>query len=153
MKSSEKEHIFILEWADNWCSLRDLIYDHLRTDEKKKELVVEDEVLYRNIRLWFIQHENVFKPIWRKFFMKKDWALDVDKDIIEEIRSSEKLLENPFLCWYSYIDLIDLLRLCAFDPIYNDVSESKSWASAVDLLGLDKVALDFVQFVLDRSCI
>ncbi len=34
-----------------------------------------DEIKYQSLRLWFIDHEPQFIPLWRDFYESQDWAL------------------------------------------------------------------------------
>ena len=103
MTFSSTERAFILEWANLWCHLVNLIYDCLRTDEVFKSHKLPHELVkisYQNLRSWFVDKETSFLALWKDFYTSRDWNLDINSDLVEEIKNPEKVLQNPFFCWY-----------------------------------------------------
>lgn len=144
---SNAEQDFIMEWADRWCRLEELIYDYLRTDDTSRSPSQPDEldqISYQNLRSWFLDNEMTFLPLWKDFCASKDWALDTNNDLIAEIRDAERVLENPFFCWYGPEYLGVFFRAYAIDSESRQVNEKKAWTTAMDLIRLDGLALEFV---------
>ena len=145
---------FILEWADNWCHLRELIFDYLRTDDTSRSPSQPDEldqISYQNLRTWFIGNEIIFLPLWRDFCDSKVWTLDTSNDLIKEIEDAKKVLENPFFAFYGPEDLNVVFRVYVIDKQSGQPDKEKAWTTAMDLLTLDGMAVEFVLEICDRA--
>tara|TARA_B100000315_G_C14201250_1_gene417771 strand:+ start:115 stop:588 length:474 start_codon:yes stop_codon:yes gene_type:complete len=151
---STTEEDFILEWADRWCHLRELIFNYLRTDDTSRspgqpgEL---DHISYQYLRAWFLDNENMFLQIWKAYYMKRDWVLDSSNNLVEEIRGAEKDLENPFFCFYESEDLNVLFRACVLNKQSGQPSEERACTTAMGLITLDAMAAAFVMEVRDGT--
>jgi len=145
---------FILEWADRWCHLGELIFDYLRTDDTSRspsqpgEL---DQASYKYLRFWFIDNEIIFLPLWHDYCNSKDWTLDTSNDLIKEIEDAKKVLENPFFAFYGPEDLNILFRAYVLDKQSGQPDEGKAWEVAMNLLTLDGMAAEFVMEIGDRT--
>ena len=149
---SYTEREFVFQWADRWRHLVTQIYDFLRTDDTSRLPTLPgelDQISYQNLRSWFLDNEMVFLPLWKDFYMSRDWTLDTSNDLITEISHAEKVLENPFFCWYSPEDLEVFFRAYVIDPKSGQVNEKQAWTTAMDLLRLDAIALEFVCWISD----
>jgi len=150
---SDTQHEFVFQWADRWRQLFDLIYNLLRTDKPpaSPSLPTEhDEIRYQDLRSWLIDNEVTFLPIWKDFCTSRDWTLDTSSDLIVEIRNAEKVLENPFFCWYGPEDLIVFFRAYVIDKQSGRPNEKQAWTTAMTLLQLDVIAVEFVLWVCDE---
>ena len=151
---SDTEHEFIFQWADRWRQLFDLIYDLLRTDKPPTlpSLPTEHgETRYQELSSWLIDNEVTFLPLWKDFCTSGDWALDVSEDLIAEIHNAEKALENPFFCWYGPEDLKVFFQAYVVDKQSGRPNEKQAWTTAMTLLQLDVIAVDFVLWICDMD--
>ena len=149
---SDTEREFIFQWADRWRHLVTLIYDFLRTDDTSRLPTLPgelDQISYQNFRSWFLDNEMVFLPLWKDFYMSQDWTLDTSNDLIVEIRNAEKVLENPFFCWYGPEGLVVFFRAYVIDSKSGQVNEKQAWTTAMTLLRLDAIAAEFVLWISD----
>lgn len=89
-------------------------------------------------------------PIWKAYYMKKDWVLDSSNDLIEEIRDAEKVLENPFFAFYGPEDLNVFFRAYVIDKQSGQPDKKRAWSTAMNLLTLDGIAAEFVMEVCGR---
>ncbi len=148
------EQDFLLEWTDRWHGLFDLIFDYLRTDDIYRSPILPaelDQIDYQNLRSWFLDNEEIFLPIWKAYYMKMDWVLDSSNDLLEEIRDGEKVLENPFYCFYGPEDLNVLCRAYVLDKQSGRPDEKRAWSTAMNLITLDAMAAVFVMTVCDMT--
>ena len=151
---SDTESEFVFQWADRWCHLWKLIYDYLRTDDTSRSPSQPgefDQISYQYLRSWFLDNEMIFLPLWKDFCTSRDWALDTSNDLITEIGDAEKVLENPFFCWYGPEDLNVFFRAYVIDAQSGQPNEKQAWTTAMDLLALDAIAVEFVLWICDRA--
>ncbi|MFC2066833.1 hypothetical protein ACFLUO_07290 [Chloroflexota bacterium] len=90
-------------------------------------------------------------PLWKDFCNSRDWTLDTNNDLITEIEDAEKVLENPFFCWYGPEDLTVFFRAYIIDKQSGQPNEKRAWTIAMDLLKLDAIAVEFVMEVSNRT--
>jgi hypothetical protein len=77
--------------------------------------------------------------------------LDASKDLIVEIHSAEKVLENPFFCWYGPEDLNVFFWAYVIDKQSGQPNEKQAWTTAMTLLQLDVIAVKFVLWICDME--
>ncbi|MFC2070412.1 hypothetical protein ACFLTB_04490 [Chloroflexota bacterium] len=77
--------------------------------------------------------------------------MNTNNDLIAEIEDAEKVLENPFFCWYGPEDLNVFFRAYVIDKQSGQPNEKQAWTTAMDLLALDAMAVVFVMGVCDRT--
>jgi hypothetical protein len=103
---NEVEIDLAFEWVDKFFALTDLIF-RISGDEDLSSPPplpsYEHELQFQALRIWFLDHQDEFMPIWSEFWQNKSPRLD-SIDTIEDI----EYLENPFLPLYESDDLCQL---------------------------------------------
>ena len=88
----------ILEWVERYFRVSDLINKSFGGDNFESLLwipLLEDEIEYQHLRLWFYNHHNKFVTIWDDFCRSRGISIETDGDTGEiEYR------ENPFFYYY-----------------------------------------------------
>ena len=100
------------EWAQKWLALIELINNVTGSDGPpfSPPLPIEvDEVAYRSLRFWFMDHEGQFLPLWKGFYESQEWHPYEAKGNREE-GLPQRYLDNPFLFFYEPEDLYCLVQ-------------------------------------------
>ena len=153
---SVTEHDFVYDWVDRWFQLITLIYDLIGTDEppwSPPPPTDLDEISYQRLRLWFINHEAQFKPIWRDFYESQDWALHPGDDELVDMPDADKCIENPFFFYYHPENLYRLVQELDIQSGIDiwEPSRHRAWTVAVELLQIGKRVVEFFEWIDDRT--
>lgn len=143
---TESEQAFVSEWADKWRWFYGLIFKLLRTDIPTAPSAI-DEISYQSLRSWFMENKISFLALWNDFCESQDWSLDINNDLITEIHEAKQTLEPLYFGFLDFEDLNTLLHVCMIDNESGQMSEQKSWTSAMALFQLDTIAVEFIGWI------
>jgi hypothetical protein len=137
---------FIEAWIDRWCGLGDLLFDVISTDKPigtSQQPGEIEEKIYQDLRSWFSENEGHFLLLWKNYYQSVDWNLEIDQDIIREIKDAEMCLENPFRTFYM-LESLEVLLHCAAGSGESYPTKEQAWETLMTFLRVSSLALSFV---------
>lgn len=109
-----------------------------------------DELRYQSLRLWFVDHQDQFVPLWEHFYKCQGWALHEDHDKnMTILPDTSKYLKNPFLYFYGPENLYRLAQ--QFDLQCGiDIWEPSEYRASIIrpiLVRTGEIMVDFVDWI------
>mgnify|MGYP001030301416 CR=1 FL=1 len=163
---STAESDFIVEWADRWFQLNQLLYDLFKFDETPSPPPPKEpeELNYQSLRRWFIDCESQIMPLWREFWGSLDWPslLDDEQEITENLDAVDGILRNIFTD-----EFIEVFSSFFYDPenlfwlicglgiqSRMDIwlpNEELAWKKMTELLQISNLVVAFVHWIQERT--
>ncbi|MFC1906080.1 hypothetical protein ACFLWJ_01180 [Chloroflexota bacterium] len=103
---TKEEKQVVKDWAVNWLKFFELLNGVTGNDKMPYNPTTptdEDEITYQRMRLWFLDNELKFLPLWKDFCeYRKNYAQEKVEDI-EDIDEDGfvAFMDNPFGYYYA----------------------------------------------------
>jgi len=149
---SPEEADLVDDWADKWLELIKLINEATGTDEppwSSPPPTEADEIQYLGLRLWFLNHQQQFVPLWKDF-----WPASQNNDGPGDF--PEQYLENPFLYFYEPENLYQLAQQLELQN-GTDIWEPSEYVARMMrplIIGMGRRMIEFLDWIdgrVDRS--
>lgn len=103
---TEEEKQIAKDWTMQWLQFFDLINNVTGTDEPPHNPpppTDEDEISYQKLRLWFLDNELRFLPLWNEFCEYRKSCHGEEVENLEDIdeKGFAAFMDNPFGYYYA----------------------------------------------------
>jgi len=163
---SSTERDLIYDWCENWIKLIGLINEVTGMDEppwSPPPPTDLEELHYQSLRVWFIDHQAQFVPLWKDFY--EEWASHQDfdsegivdpynNDDIADLPDIEKYLENPFFFFYKPENLYQLAQQLDLQSGIDLWEPSEYRASKIRpiIIRMGRIMIEFMDWIDERLC-
>ena len=146
-KYSIAEHDFVVEWADRWFQLNQLLWDLFRFHETPSPppLTEIQELKYQGLRCWFIDHELQFIPFWQDFWESLHPG---DKETADIMNADDIIETLSSFCYHPE----NLYRLVYGLGIQSEIdhwlpNEERAWKKMLDLTQISCLVTAFTHWI------
>lgn len=150
---SPAEADLVDDWADKWLQLIKLLNEATGTHDPSwspPPPTEADEIQYMSLRLWFLNHQERFVPLWNDFCAARhrpDWRNNDDAG-----EFPGKYLENPFLYFYEPENLYQLAQQLGLQSGTDlwEPSEYVARRMRPLIIGMGRRMMEFLDWIEER---